>query len=650
MKKLWNLNIIYVLCLIVIALNTVGMAFYNTLWFIISAVVFCALLGIIIHRVKNEHNHYSKLFKSINQELSNASSNVMENFTIPLIVVSHNGEMVWYNKAFCNNVDSDAEELIGRNVDMFLTEQQQLFLKNGKKVEVNYKDKIFRVFESISFSGDIEQRVICFVDITMLQKYAIEYSLSRPVVALLAVDNFDEISKDLKDSERYSLNGKIQTVFENWFSVTGGIEKKLSGDRFMFVFESRYLNHFKNDKFSVLEEVKKIETPNHIKPTISIGIGVNGEGYNINEEYARQALDMALGRGGDQVAIKSDSNEFLFYGGNSNSYEKRSRVRTRIMASALLELIASSESVVLMGHKYSDLDCVGAAYALQRNIRKMGKDAYTLIDTETTVAGPFFNHVRNEEKPFDLQDPQKIISLINKDTLLIVLDTHRPSFVDFPKALEKARKTVVIDHHRKAVDYISDTVLFYHDASASSTCEMVCELLEYFGKGGMERTEAEGLLAGIMLDTRNFVFNTGIHTFEASAVLRKYGADPVEIKKLFADSIESYKIKSGIISSAEIYKASAIAINTYEGTGTKIITSQAADSLLEIKDVASSYVICKIEGKVNISARSLNKNVQIVMEKLGGGGGKTMAACQLDTDSFEKAKEMLIKAIDETEE
>lgn len=650
LKKLWELNLVYVLCLICIAAQTVVIAFFNIYLFFVSLVVFFLLFGIIVYRLLSERDRYKKLIKNVNDELQHASSNALSNFTIPIIVVSDADEIIWYNKAFTYTVTETPDDIIGCDLSVLISLEDQELMREAHRVEINYGGKVFRVFESFSDAEDIEQRIICFVDITALQKYAIEYSLTRPVVALLAVDNFDDVSRDLRDSERTALSSKIQNVLENWFSVTNGISKRLSGDRFMFIFEERYLNKFKADKFSILNEIRSLEMPNRTKATVSIGVGTHGADLRECEDFAHQALDMALGRGGDQVAIKNDDNNYQFFGGLSGASEKRTRVRTRIVASALVELINSSDRILLMGHRFSDMDCVGASFALQSAIKSLGKEVHVVLDRATTMAESFLQRVEELDKSVNITDPERLLPLINKDTLLIVLDTHRPHFVDNPAILEKASTVVVIDHHRKAVDFIDKAVIFYHETSASSTCEMVSELLQYINENSIERAEAEGLLAGIMLDTRNFVFNTGVRTFEASALLRKHGADPVEVKKMFADSLESYKIKSQIISTSEIYKDCAIAINVHEGPGAKIVTSQAADELLEIQGVASSYVLCRINNGINISARSLSDNVQIVMEKLGGGGSRTMAACQLAMDDLNKAREMLITAIDEIKE
>ena len=647
MKRYGFINYLFFLFIVFLIAVSIAFYFYNqTLSYVFMAITVAFALTFIIYSRKGE-SKYNKLIKNLNDELGKASSNVLSSFTLPLIVVSDNDEIIWYNSAFYNEMSAEADSLIGMDLSVIVSKDDQIRLKKEKRVEVNYGGKVFRTFESLSNDGKISQRVICFLDITNLQKYAMEYMLSRPVVAVLAVDNFDDAAHGLRDSERSALHSKIQNVLENWFLKTNGLVQKLSGDRFLFIFEERYLNKIKADKFSILTEVKSIETSSGIKPTISIGIGVDANDFKGCAEYAKSALDMALGRGGDQAAIKIGENDYKFFGGVSSSTEKRSKVRTRIVASTLIDMLKSCDNILIMGHKFSDLDCVGAAFALQSAAERLEKEVSVVLDEHSTMAGPFIDRVYKLNKSINICPPQKALSKVGRGTLLFVLDTHRKNFVDAPELIDKCDNIVVIDHHRKAVDFIDKAVIFYHETSASSTCEMMTELLQYIDENSIERAEAEGLLAGIMLDTRNFVFNTGVRTFETSALLRKQGADPIEIKRLFADSLEFYKIKSNIIASAEIHKDSAVAFNTFEGAGTKIITGKAADELLEIKGVKTSYVLCRIDGKINISARTLSENVQIVMEKLSGGGSKTMAACELDTADFNVARDMLLKAIEE---
>ncbi len=649
MKRFNFANVLSVLYVIAMAAAVAVLFKYDITWAAVFGIVTFVFVVALIVKDNSDYRKFNKLIKNVNAELQTASSNALSRFTLPLIIVSEQDEIIWYNKAFAK-ININADSLIGKNLAEIISKEEQFKILSNGSTEINMTSRVYRVFESLSAEGKITQRIICFVDITKLQKYAMEYILTRPVVGVLAVDNFDDAAAGLKDSERSILHSEIRNKLENWFSKTNGLVQKLSGDRFLFAFEERYLQALRSDKFSVLSEIKEIETSTRTKLTISIGLGMGAGGFKQATEYAYSAFDMALGRGGDQVAIKKGENDYEFFGGLSSQGEKHSKVRTRLVANNLKEMITAADNVFIMGHRFSDLDVVGSAYALCSVAKMLGTEAFTVLDEQTTMAAPFLQRIAGQNALLNILAPEKVSKRISEQSLLIVIDTHRKNLLECPEILEQFSNIVVIDHHRKAVDYIDNAVMFYHDTAASSTSEMVAELLQYMGIAEVEKSVAEGLLSGIMLDTRNFVFNTSSGTFEVSAMLRKFGADPVEIKHLFADSLDFYKMKSNIIASAEIIDNNAVAVNEYEGEGTKLLTGQAADELLEIKGVVSSYVLCKINGKVNISARTLQENVQIVMEKLGGGGSKTMAACELETDSFSVAQKMLLEAVNSVKE
>ncbi len=423
--------------------------------------------------------------------------------------------------------------------------------------------------------------------------------------------------------------------------------RKINSERNMFVIEERHYKIFAEDNFSILKTVRKLKLGTMENATISIGIGRGGKSMSDNATLANQALDMALGRGGDQVVVQSPDNRFRFFGGVSGAMEKRTTVRTRIMAGALKKLILSSENVLIMGHKYSDLDCLGAAFGICSLARALEKNAHIVLDRVNSLAKPLIKPI-DEQFPGCIINENEALSLVDKKTLLVVVDVHRPSFLESPVVYEAVENVVVIDHHRKAVDHIAEALIFFHETAVSSTCEMVTELLQYADMPCMSKSLAEGLLAGIMLDTKHFVLHTGVRTFEAAAYLRNRGAEPVQVKKMFADSVDTYKRKAQIVSSAELYGDCAIAVCTDDGPDTRIATSQAADELLNVDGVAASFVLFKTEDKVCISARSFGEwNVQIIMEKLGGGGHRTMSACQLENETIESAVKKLCSAIDQ---
>ncbi len=654
-KKLWNFNVFYIILLIFLALQTFG--FYCTsgteLPFVLSLVALICLTVMAVIRMITTNNALNKLIKSINDDINYTATNALTSFNLPLLIVSKESEIVWYNGSFSDITKENVDTIIGKNITEIIGETGVAELSDKQKTTINYCDRIFDVYETLHQVGDSVQHILVFIDVTKLRKMASEYKLSRPVVAFIAIDNLEDLTANMRDSERNTVSSKIQHVLENWFSTVNGLSRKLSGERYLFVFEERDLISFTANKFDILNRIKAIDFGGRGKATVSIGIGY-GNNMRECEEQAAQALDMALGRGGDQVAIKKRDNSFQFFGGISAGNEKRTRVRTRIVASALSELITSSDRVIIMGHKFADLDCFGSAYALCSAIRKRnGKDCVVAINKKTALVKPLFDRIESLGGELHIAEPEDILPLVTEKTLLIIVDTHRPSTIENSGILNKAGTVVVVDHHRKSVDYIGDAVIFYHESSASSTCEMVSELIQYLGENYMGKPEAEALLSGIMLDTKSYCINTGVRTFEASAFLRRRGADTIAVKKLFADSMEEYKIKNTVIATAEQIGCYAIAVNNnmdISDEERRIISSQAADELLSISNVKASFVISLLGGMINISARSFGEvNVQLIMEKLGGGGHRTMAACQLAELDINIVKQMLSKAIDEYE-
>ncbi len=649
-QKLWNFNILYLILLFVCGIQTVAFFFVSDRsWFYVSLFLFVALLVLVLLRLVTVKQKLNHLINSMNDEQSNAISNALTTFTLPVLIVSGANEIVWYNQYFSETVSADSDLLIGKNIEDVLGASGLATLEKEDRATISYVNRIFDVYLSTHlWENDTKQKILFFVDVTDLRRLAKEYRLSRLLVAFIAVDNLDDLTRNMRESERSIVGSRIQNVLEDWFSTTNGFSRKISEDRYIYLFEERDLNTFKATKFDILSRVRELNFENLGRPSISIGVGY-GANLRECEEQAAQALDMALGRGGDQVAIKNKDNSYQFFGGISGSNAKRSRVRTRIVASALLELIQNSERVVLMGHKFADLDCFGSAYALASAIRKHTDTPVIIaVDTKTALVSPLWNRIRELKSNLLIEEPKNIIERVNKQTLLIVLDTHRPSMVECPELLDLAGTVVVIDHHRKAVDYISDAVIFYHEPAASSTAEMVSELLQYISETSVGRAEAEAMLSGIMLDTRNYSVNTGVRTFEASAFLRRRGADPVAVKKFFADSMEHYKIKNTVIATAKQIGSYAIAVNSAELSAEKmkLISSEAADALMNIAGVKASFVITPFPTYINISARSFGEvNVQLIMEKLGGGGHHNMAACQLNDVSVKQAEERLLNAI-----
>lgn len=487
--------------------------------------------------------------------------------------------------------------------------------------------------------------VLYYVDNTHLKEIAEEYALSRPAVMMVYIDNVEEVMQDIRDSERAQITGRVETILEDWVGATSGILRKYGSDRFMVLLEERHLEQMVAGRFDILDRVRSIQTSERISVTLSIGVG-QGETLRESEAMARQAIEMALGRGGDQAAVKT-KNGFDFYGGVSKGVEKRTKVRTRVVASALQELIEGSENVLVMGHRFSDLDCLGSAVAMAAAARSLGRPAYVVTQRDKTLARELLDRYDQAGRGDLFIEPDDGLPLVNRRTLLIITDTHNPDMLEWPPLYQRASTVVVIDHHRKMVNHIENAVIFYHEPYSSSASEMVAELVQYMGAHCISRLEAEALFAGIMLDTRSFVMKAGVRTFEAAAYLRRQGADTVEVKRMFSESAATYRKKADIVSRAEIYRRTAIAYDEDGGTEVRIAAAQAADELLSIKGVDAAFTLFTENGGVNVSARSLGDfNVQLVMEAIGGGGHLTMAGAYLRDTGMEEARRLLVSAID----
>ncbi|MFR6184030.1 MAG: DHH family phosphoesterase, partial [Acutalibacteraceae bacterium] len=489
--------------------------------------------------------------------------------------------------------------------------------------------------------------VLYYIDDTQLKKQAEEYQSSRPAVLLVAMDSLDEIAHGLRDSEKAALTGGVEKIIETWSSQFDCVMRKYANSRYMMVVEERALQTMMQQRFNVLDSVRAYTYEGLTGVTLSIGVG-RGDSLRECEDAARQALDMALGRGGDQAAVNTHG-QFTFFGGVSQSVEKQTKVRTRIVASAIAELFEGSDTILIMGHRFADLDALGAAVGVWSAAHFFKKPAYIVMSRGKSLAKALVSQLDESGMRDFIMEPGDALQLLSKRTLLVVVDTHRPDFVEYPPLLEKVKTVIVIDHHRKTVNFIDNAVIFYHEPTASSASEMVTELLPYMSnKPFIDKLQAEALLAGIMLDTRDFVLRTGVHTFEAAAYLRGRGADTVRVKQLFSNSMEDHQLRNAITSNFDTYRGCAIAIADIESEDLRIIASQAADEMLNISGIQSSYVLYRTGDIVNISARSMGAmNVQLIMEMLGGGGHQTMAAAQLSNISVSDAKVRLLQVIDQ---
>ncbi len=606
---------------------------------VVSAVTLIAMLFVA-------SRNYVKNVSRLAKNLTTSQRDSLYNFPAPAVIFNEQKEVIWTNMLFDKDVVENSEPFGKSIFELFDIDLEKSLTEEGCKVCIN--EKFYNVHGLVNKTEDGNLTLLYLNDITKMVELEFEYEQSRQTVMMVVIDNYDELLQDAKESEKSHTVVEIEKLIENFVESTTGISRKVSSDRFMIVLEERYLQKLIRDKFStLLEKAREIQVGEKGYITLSIGVGHGGQNLSESEKFARQGLDMCLGRGGDQVAVKTSSG-FDFYGGVSMGLGKQTKVKTRIIANAVSDLVSTGSNVFIMGHKMGDMDSIGSATGLCCAVRCLGTQAYVVVDKEKNLAKPLIKHIEENDGLDIYITPTQALSIMDETSVLVVVDTHNPDFVDSYEVLKTAKKVVVMDHHRKMVKYIDNAVVFYLEPQASSVSEMVAELVQYLGdKVKLSSAQAEGLLAGIMLDTKNFVMKTGSRTFEAAAFLKLQGADTIRVKKLFSNSIDTYQQKSMLITNSEIYKHCAVATARASSPAMRIAAPQAADELLGIKGVDASFVMYQ-EGKtVYVSARSMGKfNVQVIMEALGGGGHATMAGAQLNS-TLTNVKEMVFKAVDE---
>ncbi len=620
-------------------------AFYKPWIALAELAAALVIFAIAAYRIISAGYRYKKFMQAVSQKLDYSAAEVVSSYPFPVAVCDSRGYISRCNSRFINEIAQD-ELTQATPISDFI---------NGKNLEdidavialpVQNNDRYYSVFSNIFEFGGETYHILFWLDNTELKKTEISYRNTRPYAILIELDNLDDSRSEFRDSERAEIKSRIDAEIDAWAESHNSAVRKIGDDRYFIFTEKENFDAMTLEKFPILDTVREFTyKEKNIGATLSIGAS-GGESLRDCEKKARKALEMALGRGGDQTAIKNKDG-YEFYGGVSKSAEKRTKVKSRVVASALSELIKTSSNVIVMGHNFTDLDAIGSAIGVACASNTLGIPAYIVTDKNKTLARSLIDKAEAEGMNELFIDIDTALEFMSKKTLTVVVDTHIDTFVEFPDLLEKAEKRVVIDHHRRSVADINNVVLFHHDPGASSASEMVTELLQYIGDGsGVSKTVAEALFAGIMLDTKNFVIRAGVRTFEAAAFLKDRGADTVTVKKLFSNSIEDNKLRNEVIANAQTVKSCAVSIADIDSPDIRIIAAQAADELLNVTDIKASFVIYETNGTVNVSARSFGEiNVQLIMESLGGGGHQTMAACQLKECTVSEAKETLVGAI-----
>ena len=593
---------------------------------------------------------------SVTGSVDTASKSTLINSPLPTLVFRPDtGEIIWSNESFLQ-LAGVREHLFEMRLSEAVPDFQVQWLLSGKqespeRVELN--NHRFRVYGSLVRSRNrtgVQSLVATtyWVETTEADHLREVYEASRPVAAILMLDNYEDLMKACEDTQRSAVLAQIDEKLQTWANAGQGILLKTDRNHYLFLFEEQYFQHFVDEKFSILDTVRAIRVAENIHPTLSIGIGKDSPSIPELYKNAKLSLEMALSRGGDQAVVRNQV-DFAFYGGRTKATEKRTKVKSRVMANAFRELIADAGEVYIMGHSFADMDAVGAAAGICCAARKRGKQARIVIDREHTAAETLIARLDAlPEYSGVFLTPAEAFLQMRADTLLVVVDTNRPDMVENPQLLESCNRVAVIDHPRRAATYIENAAFNFHEPYASSASELVTELLQYLVEPtDLLREEAGALLAGIVLDTKHFTQRTGGRTFEAAAFLRRSGADTAEVQRLFQGDLKDMVTKYDIIRRAEMYRSN-IAVSVVEEPGVdRVAAAQAADDLLTLKGVQASFVIYAAEGAVLMSARSLGEiNVQVILEALGGGGNSTTAGARIEDTDPESVRQQLIGVLD----
>lgn len=622
-----------------------------------------AYIAIFVYTIWSNNKRKTEISEHINEltvSVDKAAQSTIINSPFPLVVLETNGNIIWKSSNFIKefaNIDT------GTTLTDVIKELK-LKIENGKNTnnisisesmkigEKNYKviAEYTKLREKEHKNSSEYMATVYFLDETNYVKLLEEYTNSRTCIGIIVLDNYEELMQRVTEEEKLKITSNAEKNIYSWVNEYDGLLVKSERDTYVCIFDQLNLEKIKEDKFEILDEIKEIKTQDNIQLTLSIAISENEKTNSEEYKSAKAVIDIALGRGGDQAIIKQNG-KYYFFGGRTQEVEKRTRVKARIVAQALEELMNSASNVIIMGHTNSDIDAMGSGMGVYRIAKTIGKDAYIVNETNGTSLDNFINDLKDIEEYNDvIIDKAEALNKISADSLLVVVDTDKKNYVEAPELLDKTDKIVVIDHHRRGTDYIENAILTFHEVYASSACELVTELVEYAEKTvKLTKFEVEALYAGIMMDTKNFTFKTGVRTFEAAAFLRKCGVDIIKVKKWFQSDLETYNKISEIVAKSEIIDDTiAISIYDKEDSDANITCAKAADELLTISNITASFVIGKMGDKIYISGRSIGDiNVQLILEKLGGGGHITVAGAQVEGMTQEEVKQELINRINE---
>ncbi|KMT21783.1 DHH family phosphoesterase [Clostridium cylindrosporum] len=649
MKRFFPKTQVY---MVMIALLLLVVIYYDLLVGVIGIIAFTVLSVYNLKSNRLRDDQWGRFVEDISSDIDIAGRNTLSQIPLPLAIVNSEGQVIWGNQGFTGIA---SQSVYGKNITTVIKDfnVKKIVHKDEKSInDVLIEDKIYNILiNKVKLDPNKEDKkflfILYFIDKSDYYELLNKHNKEKSIVALVEFDNYDEVVKSTEENMRPALIAEVDKHVNNFATSLDGVIRKYDDSKYIIIFENKYLDKLIEKKFDILDEIREIDAGNKIPVTLSIGIGLNGDTLYDVHQYAIAAKDLSLGRGGDQAVVK-DKDKLSFYGGKSKEVERRTKVKARVMAHGLTQLIDQSSEVIIMGHDIPDLDSLGAAVGMYRGCKLRGKQAHILLSKSNTSIDKMLKKILEIEEYEDVFiNHDAVVQRLIKDPLIIVVDVHRKSFVDFPDILDRVSNIFIIDHHRKSVDFIDNATISYIEPYASSTCELVTELIQYMSeKPGLLEAEAQALMAGIYMDTKSFAFKTGVRTFEAAGYLKRMGADLIEVKRLLADDFETYVERSQIVASAKVKNKIAIVCHT---TGVKNYLSipQAADELLKIEGIEASFVLAPTGNNVTISGRSLGDiNVQVILESIGGGGHMTIAGAKLFDTTIGEAKDILKNAID----
>lgn len=621
----------------------------------IAGLILMGVAAFVLRRQIQREKDLKNYIIDYTKNIENLSVNSFYYSPMPISIIGPYGKIFWFNNKFKELVGDEVENI--ESIDEFIPGFPVRILDDNKEgtlnnIEIAGSGKTFNIMYYGLEEGRFGEGIsyVCYWnENTAFANLKAKYNDERPVAMLVQIDNYDEISEKLDKGEKSAMTAEVEKILNKYASEMNGFVLRYDTAKFLMMIENRFLDTLEAKKFSMLEDVKTLKGSGDFNFTLSIGTGVLAKNLTQLIEYAKGALDVALGRGGDQAVVKR-INSVKFYGGKSKAVEKRTKVKARIISYALRQIIDQSSNVIIMGHRVGDMDSLGSSIGIYAMARSRGKKAYIVLNTVNYALKNMYERMKHEESHYmeALISTDAAMGLIDPNTLVVVVDTHRPSYTEAPEILSKVDKIVLIDHHRRSEEYIDNPLLDYIEPYASSACELVSELVQYMDDHiKLTKFEADALLAGIVLDTNSFTFKTGVRTFEAASFLRRNSADTTDVKELFNESLDSMKKKTEIIERSEIvFGDAAVSYIDEISEDSNVIAAQSADELLTIKDVKMSFVLVRNKDYINISARSTGPiNVQVIMEYLGGGGHLNMAGAQIQTQDINEAKTRLYEAI-----